>query len=302
MSTRWQLPPQLDDIRPPYAWQFEQLRRHILDYLVEQGFAYVHPPIVEHLETLSAAPSALPPCLIHDSSTDTLAIRTDITAQITRMDASLRNDGIMRYCYAGEVLTPPTTMLQSPRNPYKCGAELFGDENLQADIDVVRHVLNIALQCQAHALTLNISDARILKALFAQNPDLLPIYQQHDRSRLQATQTSSLHGAMDWSGNYLDAFAQDMDACGLDISDAQHAGAIIAKEFTNITLHYDFTNIDGLNAYTGINWQLYSNQCLIARGGRYDGIGEAFGHARAAVGFSVDMHSLLSVQNNTNDT
>ena len=37
----------------------------------------------------------------------------------------------------------------------------------------------------------------------------------------------------------------------------------------------------------------------IARGGRYDGIGEAFGNARPAIGFSTDLKTLVSLGETT---
>jgi ATP phosphoribosyltransferase regulatory subunit len=41
---------------------------------------------------------------------------------------------------------------------------------------------------------------------------------------------------------------------------------------------------------------LASASILVARGGRYDDVGKAFGRARPATGFSIDLRSLAAVK------
>ena len=52
MKTRLHLPDGIEDLLQPAAWQFEQLRRSVLDLFASWGFQYVEPPVVEYLDTL----------------------------------------------------------------------------------------------------------------------------------------------------------------------------------------------------------------------------------------------------------
>ncbi len=76
--------------------------------------------------------------VIDQLSGRTMGIRADITAQTARIDAhSLNREGPVRLCYAGSVLhTKPKTLMGS-RSPIQLGAELYGDDSLSSDIEVI---------------------------------------------------------------------------------------------------------------------------------------------------------------------
>ena len=63
--------------------------------------------------------------------------------------------------------------------------------------------------------------------------------------------------------------------------------------YPELTIHIDLAELRGFSYHTGILFTLYNNTGMdLARGGRYDAIGEAFGQARPATGFSGDLISL----------
>ena len=49
---RWLLPDGIDEILPPQARRIERLRRQLLDYLDNSGYAFVIPPALEYLDSL----------------------------------------------------------------------------------------------------------------------------------------------------------------------------------------------------------------------------------------------------------
>jgi ATP phosphoribosyltransferase regulatory subunit len=61
------------------------------------------------------------------------------------------------------------------------------------------------------------------------------------------------------------------------------------------TPHFDLAELSGYHYYTGIVFSVFvsGHGRAIAKGGRYDGIGDAFGRARAATGFGADLRGLL---------
>ena len=80
------LPDGVEDLLQPEAWQFEELRRKILDLFVSWGFQYVDPPVVEYLDSLLVASGAdldLQTLKVLDQvSGRQLGIRADLTSQV----------------------------------------------------------------------------------------------------------------------------------------------------------------------------------------------------------------------------
>jgi ATP phosphoribosyltransferase regulatory subunit len=66
-------------------------------------------------------------------------------------------------------------------------------------------------------------------------------------------------------------------------------------------LNIDLADLDGFQYHTGILCAAYVNDypVAIARGGRYDQVGKAFGRSRPATGFSVDLLALAGLSSRT---
>jgi ATP phosphoribosyltransferase regulatory subunit len=61
-------------------------------------------------------------------------------------------------------------------------------------------------------------------------------------------------------------------------------------------VEFDLSELRGYDYHTGLVFSAYVDGFpgAVARGGRYDAVGEAFGRARPATGFSIDLGDLLS--------
>ncbi|MGB0225763.1 MAG: ATP phosphoribosyltransferase regulatory subunit, partial [Litorivicinaceae bacterium] len=66
-----------------------------------------------------------------------------------------------------------------------------------------------------------------------------------------------------------------------------------------VSWYCDLGETHGFNYHTGLVFGIYSLQRdqLLVRGGRYDHVGESFGRARAATGFSADLKTLVRLAN-----
>ena len=140
MSSAWLLPEHIADVLPAQARRIEDLRRSLLDRARGYGFELVMPPLLEHLDSLLSGTGHELDLktfkLVDQLSGRTLGLRADTTPQAARIDAHLLNrEGVTRLCYCGPVLhTRPSGL--STREPLQFGAEIFGHDGLEADLEV----------------------------------------------------------------------------------------------------------------------------------------------------------------------
>lgn len=64
-----------------------------------------------------------------------------------------------------------------------------------------------------------------------------------------------------------------------------------------IPVSFDLAELRGYHYHSGMVFAAYADGCAgaIALGGRYDQVGQAFGRARPATGFSMDMRALIGL-------
>jgi len=81
----------------------------------------------------------------------------------------------------------------------------------------------------------------------------------------------------------------------------QNICELLGSYFSGLTLHIDLAEMRGYSYHTGIMYMVYlpGRGACIAQGGRYDGIGEAFGNHRPAIGFSTDLRTLANLSFDT---
>ncbi len=316
---RWLLPDGVDEILPPEAERLELTRRRLLDHFVGWGYDYVIPPMIEFLESLLTGTGSdldLKTFKLTDQlSGRMLGIRADITPQVARMDAhSLPVEGVQRLCYAGTVLhTRPDHMLAS-RAPIKVGAELFGDTGTSGDLEIVSLMLDSLLQYSLPSLNLELGDVGIFR-LLQQKAGLEPTEEQRlfDLIQQKSADLGTALLALEVPSNLSDQLVQLPTLTG-DESVLQRAGQVFAdfpavlerlkntrklaaaiqERFPAVNIHFDLSELRGFAYHTGLVFACYDQSgLLLARGGRYDHVGEVFGRARGATGFDVDVKTLV---------
>ena len=64
-----------------------------------------------------------------------------------------------------------------------------------------------------------------------------------------------------------------------------------------LALHIDLADLRGYHYQNGASFSVFTagEPTAIGNGGRYDGIGKAFGRARPATGFTLDLRQLADV-------
>jgi ATP phosphoribosyltransferase regulatory subunit len=69
----------------------------------------------------------------------------------------------------------------------------------------------------------------------------------------------------------------------------------LAAALADLPVSFDLADLRGYNYHSGVVFAAYGAEspAALALGGRYDRVGEAFGRARPAVGFSLDLRELV---------
>lgn len=321
---RWLLPENIADVLPSEARAIEDLRRRLLDLYRSYGYELVMPPLLEHIESLltgSGRELGLRTFqLVDQLSGRTLGLRADMTPQVARIDAHLLNrTGVARLCYAGSVLHARAAGIFATREPLQVGAEIYGHAGMEADLEVIELMLASLAAAGVGRVRLDLCHVGVAPALLAMDPllDAAEIHaglQRKDRPGLEealaGTEPMAREALLELTGLYGEASGPHsvlarartvlpplvaVDAA-LDELD-RLVGSPMWARFPQVELSIDLADLRGYQYHTGITFAAYVDAMpnAVARGGRYDDIGQAFGRARPATGFSLELRELASL-------
>ena len=125
-------------------------------------------------------------------------------------------------------------------------------------------------------------------------PALRALTANLDRTTREAlTALPDLYGGRDVlaaAARRLPAYPEIRDALR-DLKRLSDALADVAK------IRFDLAELRGYHYHSGVVFAVYAEGCAnaLALGGRYDEVGKAFGRARPATGFSMDLRDVLTV-------
>lgn len=310
----WLLPEHIADVLPSEARKIEELRRSLLDNFRLYGYELVMPPLLEYLESLLTGAGQTMDLrtfkLIDQLSGRTMGVRADMTTQVARIDAHLLNRiSVTRLCYAGSVLHTRPSGLHATREPLQIGAEIYGHAGLEADAEIQKLVLASLELAGITQVRLDLCHVDVLRELL-KNDERAIQYEAELFSLLEAKDIPGLRLiSAEFSAVTRSALLVLPTLYG-DISVIDRARAVlpglpnILKALdeldllvslvgtTNITI--DLADLRGYQYHSGIMFAAYVPGLpnAVARGGRYDHVGEAFGRARPATGFSMDLREL----------
>lgn len=318
----WQLPDGVEEVLPAQAEAVERLRRSLLDMYRGWGYRLVIPPLMEFTQSLLVGLGEdldlLTFKLTDQLSGRTLGIRADITPQVARIDAhSLGESGVTRLCYAGSTLHAMPKNPLASRSPIQVGVELYGDDSLGADVEVVGLMLATLETAGVTDITLDLGHVGIYEAVLAAAelddelestvfdalqrksvPDLseaLAGADEHVRGLILAL--VDLHGDESVLAEAREVYGEAVPAA-LPALDALHEVAVdVKRQRPNIAVYFDLAELRGYHYHTGLVFAAYSpgRGEALANGGRYNDVGAVFGRARPATGFAADLKALMAL-------
>jgi ATP phosphoribosyltransferase regulatory subunit len=310
----WLLPEYIADALPAEAARIEGLRRTVLDHFRGCGYEFVMPPMLEYLDSLLTGAgqdlNLRTFKLIDQLSGRTMGVRADITPQAARIDAHLLNrQGVTRLCYCDSVLHTLPATISASREPVQIGAELYGYAGIAADLDVIRLMAGAFAKAELPLSRIDLGHVGIFRAL-AEAAGMSPEVEESVLSLLQNKDVPGLAEACGglaapWreallclpqlygGAEVLDRAARELPelpAIAAALEGLRHllAGA------PELPFSIDLSDLRGYHYHNGVVFAAYcpGYPAAIALGGRYDGVGQAFGRARPATGFSLDLREL----------
>ena len=310
----WLLPENIADVLPSEARKIEELRRSLLDHFRRFGYELVMPPMLEYVESLMPFPDQDMDLrmfkLVDQLSGRTMGLRADMTTQVARIDAHLLNrKAVTRLCYAGSVLHARPSGFHATREPLQIGAEIYGHAGLEADIEIQSLALASVRLAGLTQVTLDLSHNAILSAVLEDDAQAV----RHQSELVALLRAKDLPGlkafALSFSASVRDTLAVLVTLHG-DVSVLERARQVLpakpkvtqalnelaqlAKSAGDVRVNIDLADLSGYQYESGAMFALYVDGLpnAIARGGRYDHVGEAFGRARPATGFSMDLREV----------
>ena len=317
---RWLLPEGIEETLPAEARRLEVLGRQALDLFERWGYELVMPPLIEYLDSLLTGVG-------HDLDLQTfkvtdqlsgrlMGVRADITPQAARIDAHyLKRTHASRLCYLGTVLRTRPDDLAGSRELLQLGAEIFGHPGPESDAEVLSLMLATLSLTGIARPHIDLAHVGVFGALVAkaeldatQREELLGVIERRARSEVEPmlvnwsvspddTRLILALFELNGDGDVLTKarkLYQGIPRALAAIDNLEAIARHVMAQTPEASLHFDLAELAGYHYYTGVMFSAFvpGQGRALAKGGRYDGIGRAFGRDRAATGFSTDLRRL----------
>jgi len=255
-----------------------------------------------------------------------MGVRADMTPQVARIDAhQLNRETPTRLCYMGTVLHTRTDGFAGSRSPLQVGAELYGHAGIESDVEVISLMLETLSTSGVETPFVDLGHVGIYRELVKQaglnkeqEATLFDCLQRKANTeitaylkdwKLDSKITSAIASLTDLNGDesILSTAKMVLKTAGNGVLSAldelTNIAELLKQRLPDVNVHYDLAELRGYNYHTGTVFAAYvaGRGQAVALGGRYDDIGEVFGRARPATGFSTDLKTLLSLSTHKNN-
>ena len=245
-----------------------------------------------------------------------VALRADFTSSIARVAASrLAGASLpLRLCYAGKVFRQEAAGEGRRREMFQLGAELIGDASAEADVEVIRLLIDTLHAVGITDFQVNLGNVEFVRSLLAgvsfdEAEALRLAIDRKDRAALAAAVAG---GEIDRAAGRslvelptLIGRREVLERAAELAIDAAAAAAIerlaridgLLTETERQHIVYDLGEIRGLGYYTGIQFEVFAAGAgrAIGVGGRYDQLLALYGADRPAIGFALETDALSAL-------
>lgn len=308
------------DYLPHIVRRLRQIQRNVLDCMERWGYQEIMTPTLEYYETVGAASSTSESkqFKLLDPKGKTLVLRSDMTAPIARVAASLLKDERLplRLAYHANVFRAPEEEAGRDAEFFQTGVELIGDPSTDADAEVVALAIASIKAAGLHEFKMALGHIGFIDGLFVDLLNGNAEAQQQLKEFLlkrnyvgysQLLQRLSLSAESKFALSSVLRLRGGMEVCDQALQLTGNATAQAAIEQLRAVYHtleayrvadqvfIDLTMIGDFSYYTGITFEGYTmDQAFpVCNGGRYDLLLQQFGRHAAATGFSLKTNRIL---------
>lgn len=290
------------------GWSYEEVLTPTVDYyaLFEQGMGPTE------------AQSSF---RFTDNDGRLLSLRPDVTSSVARVAATLLADQQrpLRLCYASPVFRQqPQSHAEWRRENTQLGCELIGTNGRSADLEVLLLAAEVLKRIGLEdnfCITLN--DVGVLNGLLAEvdfdpalSQTLRKLIDTRDQTELaRLLKSTSIPNQLQNSLNklpFLTGKEHVLDEARELVSNQQTLKALDRLSETWLVIkslglessfEIDLADVSSLDYYSGLSFKIFVRGVgyRVGRGGRYDALTASFGDAEPAVGFVLNLDSLVEV-------
>lgn len=253
-----------------------------------------------------------------DKEGNTLVLRPDITPSIARVSATLfgEEDLPIRLCYTGNTFINHSNNQGRLREVTQMGAELIGDDSVEADAEMLAMVIESMLAIGLKEFQLSVGHLGFFQSLIED-----AALDEEARERvIELINNRNYFGVEEYLDSIMvkrsskEAFAALGDLVGgVEVlakakNIAPNSSGIMAvkrleKIYDILALYgvekfvtFDLSMTGNYGYYTGIIFRGYTfgTGDAVVKGGRYDHLLEKFGKSSASVGFAIVIDELMN--------
>lgn len=287
------------------------------------GYREVEIPLIDYFDSLKRG---LDPDQIErsfrfvDRSGNVMMLRTDVTPAIAKVVAyQLRgNRSPLRVSYANKVVRIERSLDRSSLESYQVGIELFGVEDLAADVEVVCIALEVLERLGLRNFQFNVTDhaiaSHLLEATGAPGrirDEVREAVEARDRDEVRriladlgirqryidaVAALANLEGGL-YQLNEIEKHLPDDKALRRRTNRLREFYEVLSELGYEKHIRLDLAELGGAAYYTGIAFNIVSEGAgrSIGRGGRYDNLVGLFGPVTAAAGFAMSSDVLVEL-------
>lgn len=284
------------------------------------GYHDIQTPTFEYFDVFRKEIGTIPSRELYkffDKEGNTLVLRPDFTPSIARAAATLFQEEQLpiRLCYTGSTFVNHSSYQGRLRETTQMGAELLGDDSVEADAEMLALVIESMLTIGLKEFQLTVSNVDFLQSLI-EDADL----DEDARERVRELITNrNFYGVEEYlesiqvKRSSKEAFGKMNELLGgADILEkakniAPNSKGVMAlrrleKIYEILKLYgvekfvtFDLSMSGTYGYYTGIIFRgyTYGTGDAIVKGGRYDHLVEKFGKKSASIGFAIVIDELM---------
>lgn len=285
------------------------------------GYHDIQTPTFEYFDVFRKEIGTIPSKDLYkffDKEGNTLVLRPDFTPSIARAAATLFQEEELpvRLCYTGSTFINHSSYQGRLRETTQMGAELLGDDSVEADAEMLALVIESMLTIGLKEFQLNVGNVDFFQSLIED----ATLDEEAQERVLELINNRNYYGVEEYLDSIQvkrsskEAFAAlnelvgGIDILGKAKNIAPNSKGVMAvrrleKIYDTLKLYgvekfvtFDLSMTGTYGYYTGIIFRGYTfgTGDAVVKGGRYDHLVEKFGKQSASIGFAIVLDELMS--------